>query len=104
VRHVAGESHGGRRGAQADTLFALSSVTETLLFTATLRLSKHASDEDRRHRVDEVLAELGLLGCKDTLIGNEQVRRVCRTCFCVSVCGGRGWVGGRGSPFITVRS
>ena len=51
-------------------------MTETLLFTATLRLSKHASAEDRRRRVDEVLAELGLLGCKDTLIGNEAVRGV----------------------------
>lgn len=57
-------------------MFALSSVTETLLFVATLRLSKTATPADRKERVDEVLAELGLLGCKDTLIGNETVRGV----------------------------
>jgi ABC-type multidrug transport system ATPase subunit len=61
---------------QDDALFALSTVRETLMFAAQLRLPKSLSLAMKTERVTQVISELGLLGAKDTIIGNAMVRGV----------------------------
>lgn len=43
---------------------------------AALRLPVDSTEEDRKLRVEQVMAELGLLGVKDTVIGNTTLRGV----------------------------
>ena len=59
---------------QDDALFALSTVFETLMFVAQLRLPKTMPIADKKARVVEVITELGLITSKDTLVGNQRVR------------------------------
>eukprot|EP00937_MAST-01D_sp_MAST-1D-sp2_P006810 g6810.t1 len=61
---------------QDDVLFALSTVFETLLFAAQLRLPSSVPLAEKKKRVERVIAELGLGAARDTLIGNEQTRGV----------------------------
>eukprot|EP00850_Spirogloea_muscicola_P012935 SM000085S23285 [mRNA] locus=s85:456020:458587:+ [translate_table: standard] len=61
---------------QDDALFPMLSVRETLLFSARLRLPASMTAAEKRERVDMLVDELGLRGCADTKIGNEEVRGV----------------------------
>ena len=61
---------------QEDALFALSTIRETLLFGAQLRLGSSASLAEKNAAVDAVIADLGLVSAADTIIGNEQIRGV----------------------------
>jgi ABC-type multidrug transport system ATPase subunit len=61
---------------QDGTLFALSTVHETLSFAAQLRMPAAMSQEAKNQRVESIIAELGLVEARDTLIGNERIRGV----------------------------
>lgn len=61
---------------QEDALFALSTIRETLLFGAQLRLGSGASLAEKNAAVDAVIADLGLVNAADTVIGNEQIRGI----------------------------
>ncbi|XP_031575212.1 protein white-like isoform X2 [Actinia tenebrosa] len=54
---------------QEDLFIGTLTVREHLTFHALLRMDKHVSRADRLRRVEEVLLELGLVKCADTLIG-----------------------------------
>ena len=54
---------------QQEALFALSTVRETLWFTAQLRLPSSASHAHREQRVEATIRELNLVKCADTLVG-----------------------------------
>jgi ABC-type multidrug transport system ATPase subunit len=49
---------------QDDVLFSNLTVFETLLYSARLRLSASLSKEEKITRVNKVIAELGLEGCR----------------------------------------
>ena len=61
---------------QDDALFALSTVQETLMFAAHLRLPRHYTLAQKEARVDAVIAELGLVYARNTLIGGDHMRGV----------------------------
>lgn len=42
---------------------------ETLYYAAMLRLPRDMSKEDKLARVDAIIAALGLVKCKDTIVG-----------------------------------
>jgi len=44
-------------------------VHETLYYAAMLRLPRDMSKEDKLARVDAIIAALGLVKCKDTIVG-----------------------------------
>ncbi|SCU82895.1 LANO_0B07778g1_1 [Lachancea nothofagi CBS 11611] len=58
-----------------DHLLAQLTVKETLSFAAELRLH-HISPAARNLRVDELISELGLNHCEDTLVGNELIKGI----------------------------
>ncbi|XP_033108287.1 broad substrate specificity ATP-binding cassette transporter ABCG2-like isoform X2 [Anneissia japonica] len=51
-------------------------VRENFAFSASLRLSKRVTKEERAQRVDDIVAELGLTKCADTKVGTEFIRGV----------------------------
>ncbi|KAK0187348.1 P-loop containing nucleoside triphosphate hydrolase protein [Armillaria mellea] len=51
-------------------------VRETLQFAASLRLPSSMSKEEKRHRADEVMLNMGLKDCRHTLIGNELLKGI----------------------------
>lgn len=57
---------------QDEALFALASVEETLGFAADLRLPRDTPIAAKRERVDAVIAELGLVNARHTLVGGIQ--------------------------------
>ena len=59
---------------QHEALFALSTVRETLMFTAKLRLPAQVRLEEMQKRVSDTIAELNLVMCADTLVGSNKVR------------------------------
>ncbi|CAM6090123.1 unnamed protein product [Calypogeia fissa] len=61
---------------QDDALFPHLTVSETLLFSAKLRLPSHMPVAEKMARVEILLDELGLLHVANTRIGNEMVRGV----------------------------
>ena len=61
---------------QEDTLMPSLTVYETVLYSALLRLPKDMSVQAKKYRVLETLEELGILGIKDTRIGNEGERGI----------------------------
>jgi ABC-type multidrug transport system ATPase subunit len=61
---------------QEDTLMPSLTVYETVLYSALLRLPKDMSVAAKKYRVLETLEELGILGIKDTRIGNEGERGI----------------------------
>ncbi|PPD73599.1 hypothetical protein GOBAR_DD29475 [Gossypium barbadense] len=69
---------GGRIGfvTQDDVLFPHLTVKETLTYTARLRLSKALSRQQKEKRAIDVIYELGLERCQDTMIGGSFVRGV----------------------------
>ncbi|KAK2982066.1 hypothetical protein RJ640_003191 [Escallonia rubra] len=61
---------------QDDVLFPHLTVKETLTYAALLRLPKTLTKEEKEKRACDVIYELGLERCKDTMIGGSFVRGV----------------------------
>lgn len=61
---------------QDDNLFAYSTVNETLMFAASLRLPSTMPVEEKQSHVDTVIGKLGLTPARDVLIGKEGTRGV----------------------------
>ncbi|KZS03063.1 ATP-binding cassette sub-family G member 4 [Daphnia magna] len=57
---------------QDDLFIGTLKVGEILRFQALLRMDKHFSYEERMERVEEVILELGLTKCRNTLVGNPE--------------------------------
>lgn len=62
--------------AQDDVLYPHLTVTETLLFTALLRLPQSLSREKKERHVEHVIAELGLEKCRNSMIGGPLFRGI----------------------------
>ncbi|KAL6501818.1 ABC transporter G member 14 [Orobanche gracilis] len=62
--------------AQDDVLYPHLTVFETLLFTALLRLPKSLSKEEKVTHADRVVVELGLTGCRDSMVGGAFLRGI----------------------------
>lgn len=56
---------------QDDVLMAELTVQETMEFTSKLRMDKHATEEERHKRIDELLELLGIAHVKDVKVGNS---------------------------------
>ncbi|XP_071526749.1 protein white-like isoform X2 [Panulirus ornatus] len=54
---------------QDDLFISLLTVREQLIFQAMLRMDRYLSYEERIKRVNQVIMELGLMKCENTLIG-----------------------------------
>eukprot|EP00055_Hartaetosiga_balthica_P009124 m.35641 g.35641 ORF g.35641 m.35641 type:complete len:699 (-) comp6617_c0_seq1:341-2437(-) len=61
---------------QHDVFFAELTVRETIALSATLRLHRSIPMEEKMKRVDDVIAELGLKKCQDTIVGNDLLRGI----------------------------
>ncbi|KAG1689826.1 hypothetical protein DVH05_001860 [Phytophthora capsici] len=61
---------------QDDLFYETLTVKEHLTFQAKLRMGKTYTKEQYLKRVDEVMEELGLMKCRDTLIGGESLRGI----------------------------
>ncbi|CAN4089676.1 unnamed protein product [Withania somnifera] len=61
---------------QDDILFPHLTVRETLIYAARLRLPKKLTKEEKEKRAIDVIYELGLERCQDTMIGGSFVRGV----------------------------
>ncbi|XP_071721627.1 ABC transporter G family member 22-like [Rutidosis leptorrhynchoides] len=61
---------------QDDVLFPHLTVKETLTYAALLRLRKVLTKEQKEKRAEDVIHELGLERCQDTMIGGSFVRGV----------------------------
>ncbi|KAL5730162.1 ABC transporter G member 9 [Ranunculus cassubicifolius] len=62
--------------SQDDVLYPHLTVSETLVFTALLRLPKSMTKEEKITHAEEVLAQLGLTKCKDSIIGGPLERGI----------------------------
>ncbi|KAJ9707707.1 hypothetical protein PVL29_002656 [Vitis rotundifolia] len=62
--------------AQDDVLYAHLTVTETLLFTALLRLPKSLARNEKAQHVETVISELGLTRCRNSMIGGPLFRGI----------------------------
>ncbi|WJX46201.1 hypothetical protein P8452_33023 [Trifolium repens] len=62
--------------AQHDIFYPHLSVYETLVFSALLRLPNSLSKQEKMSKVKEVIDELDLNHCKDTIIGGSLLRGV----------------------------
>ncbi|XP_027081585.1 ABC transporter G family member 14 [Coffea eugenioides] len=62
--------------AQDDVLYPHLTVFETLLFTALLRLPKTLTKEEKVQHVEQVIAELGLSRCRNSMIGGPLFRGI----------------------------
>eukprot|EP01132_Coremiostelium_polycephalum_P005711 gene5711-7106_t len=61
---------------QSDTLTASMTVRETLEFYSQLKMPRNTTYQEKMKRVDEVIAEMGLKRCADTLVGGEKIRGI----------------------------
>ncbi|KAI3447383.1 hypothetical protein Pfo_004048 [Paulownia fortunei] len=61
---------------QDDVLFPHLTVKETLTYAARLRLPRTLTKEEKDQRATDVIYELGLESCQDTMIGGSFVRGV----------------------------
>lgn len=61
---------------QNDALFALSTVRESLMFAAELRLPAYVSREYKALRVNEIISLLGLNEAADTFVGDDKIRGI----------------------------
>jgi len=61
---------------QEDALFALSTVRETLMFAAQLRLPTAMPLREKKAAVTSIIADLGLVSAADTVVGNETIRGI----------------------------
>lgn len=62
--------------AQDDVLYPHLTVTETLLFTALLRLPKSLARNEKAQHVERVISELGLTRCRNSMIGGPLFRGI----------------------------
>jgi ABC-type multidrug transport system ATPase subunit/ABC-type multidrug transport system permease subunit len=61
---------------QDDRLFPWLTVRETLRYTARLRLPSSVSNAEKFRLVEDIIGELGLVKCADTIVGNAIVRGI----------------------------
>ncbi|KAG7378511.1 hypothetical protein PHYPSEUDO_009969 [Phytophthora pseudosyringae] len=61
---------------QDDLFYQTITVKEHLVFQAKLRMGKTFTQKQYMKRVDEVMEELGLMKCRDTLIGGISLRGI----------------------------
>ncbi len=61
---------------QDDLLFSNLSVIETLRFSAMLRLPFKMSNEEKFKKVDSIIMELGLDGCRNVRIGSVESKGI----------------------------
>ncbi|KAJ3026927.1 UNVERIFIED_CONTAM: ATP-binding cassette sub- G member 1 [Siphonaria sp. JEL0065] len=61
---------------QDDVILPTMTVTEAITMSATLRLPSSVSPDERVKRVNHIIEELGLEGCKDTVIGDVHIKGV----------------------------
>ena len=59
-----------------DIISETLTVRENLLFSANIRLPRSINIHERIERVDQVIRDLDLLSCANTLIGTDFVRGV----------------------------
>ncbi|ONK75966.1 uncharacterized protein A4U43_C03F22430 [Asparagus officinalis] len=73
-------SNGMRRNmgfvTQDDVLYPHLTVTETLVYTALLRLPKSLSKQEKVSQAEAVMGELGLNTCRNSIIGGPMLRGV----------------------------
>ncbi|KAK3032589.1 hypothetical protein RJ639_037353 [Escallonia herrerae] len=62
--------------AQDDILYPHLTVTETLIFTALLRLPKSLTRDEKVQHVEHVITELGLTRCQSSMIGGPLFRGI----------------------------
>ncbi|KAL6205011.1 hypothetical protein ACLB2K_022276 [Fragaria x ananassa] len=62
--------------SQDDFLYPHLTVTETLVFTALLRLPNTLTKEEKASQAESVIAQLGLSQCRNSIIGHEFLRGV----------------------------
>ncbi|XP_038981126.1 ABC transporter G family member 9-like [Phoenix dactylifera] len=62
--------------SQDDILYPHLTVSETLLYTALLRLPRTLSRTEKAAQAEQVMVELGLLGCCNSMIGGALVRGI----------------------------
>ncbi|MED6182400.1 ABC transporter G member 14, partial [Stylosanthes scabra] len=62
--------------AQDDVLYPHLTVTETLFFTALLRLPKTLTRDEKVQHVERVITELGLTRCRSSMIGGPLFRGI----------------------------
>ncbi|XP_058221873.1 ABC transporter G family member 14-like [Rhododendron vialii] len=62
--------------AQYDVLYPHLTVTETLRFTALLRLPNSLTKDEKVEHVERVIAELGLTRCRNSMIGGPLFRGI----------------------------
>ncbi|KAK7401844.1 hypothetical protein VNO78_13657 [Psophocarpus tetragonolobus] len=61
---------------QDDVLYPHLTVTETLVFTALLRLPNSVTKEEKVQKAKAVIDQLGLTKCKDSIVGSPYLRGV----------------------------
>ncbi|THU44174.1 hypothetical protein C4D60_Mb02t04630 [Musa balbisiana] len=61
---------------QDDVLYPHLTVTETLVYTALLRLPSTLSRQEKAAQAEAVMAQLGLTACRNSIIGGPLVRGV----------------------------
>ncbi|KAJ4982004.1 hypothetical protein NE237_032841 [Protea cynaroides] len=61
---------------QDDVLYPHLTVTETLVFTALLRLPNSLTKEEKVMHAEEVITQLGLTRCKNSIIGGPFMRGI----------------------------
>lgn len=61
---------------QDDVMYRTLTVRETITFAALLRLPRYFTKEQKKARVEEVITELGLAKCANTIIGDEENRGI----------------------------
>ncbi|RLN93747.1 hypothetical protein BBJ28_00011274, partial [Nothophytophthora sp. Chile5] len=70
------DSKGGLGGYITINGASTTTVREHLVFQAQLHMGKRASTQEYEKRVDEVMEQLGLVKCRDTLIGGASRRGI----------------------------
>ncbi|KAM0951087.1 putative ABC transporter, AAA+ ATPase domain, ABC-2 type transporter [Dioscorea sansibarensis] len=61
---------------QDDIHYPHLTVFETLLYTALLRLPKSINEQQKISHVDTVITQLGLVACRDSIIGDHYLRGI----------------------------
>jgi len=61
---------------QDDVLYPHLTVTETLVFTALLRLPNSLSKEEKVQHAEAVITQLGLTKCNNSIVGGERLRGI----------------------------
>ncbi|XP_033103706.1 broad substrate specificity ATP-binding cassette transporter ABCG2-like [Anneissia japonica] len=61
---------------QDDVVMGTMSVRENLMFSASLRLGKEVSTQEKRQRVNNIIKELGLSKCADSKVGTAFIRGI----------------------------